>query len=63
MLEMDPYPIHLFDYSTKQEGVKRFKNISTNGGEFLFCKITFNFSSNFILNLKKSLISIKDFYT
>jgi len=24
MLEMDLYPIHLFDYSTKQKGVKRF---------------------------------------
>jgi hypothetical protein len=41
-LEMDPYPIHLFDYNTKQKRVKRFKNISTNVGQFLFCKITFN---------------------
>jgi hypothetical protein len=61
---MDPYPIHLFDYNTKQKGAKRLKNISTNVGRFLFCKITFNFSSNFFFfNLKKSLILVKDFYT
>lgn len=54
-LKMDPYPIHLFDYSTKQKGVKRFKNIPTNVGRCLFCKITFILSSNFFFLIWKNL--------